>query len=272
MPEPSRDEKLTALEAAASAAMVRADALLTRKEDDDARLAKLVADAVTAALKAHHDDRRRDRHEDDDAEPTPPEQEKETERQRLHEPEPMSSDDDRLRREDDRHDRHHREDDRRDRRADAARRAQDDENDRLQAQHDFDAAFLGTTGERAPQPIVGQSARTYKIYCLNRLKKYSDDYAKMDLSKLPPDALDLADRRIRADAIAVGSSPQELSRFMPSGNLQREIRRQDRTGRVISEFVGPVDAPNGMFKPFELPPQRARFDMDLIREARRRRD
>jgi hypothetical protein len=59
MSEPTRDEKLTALEAAATQAMVRADALLARKEDDDARLAKLVADAVTAALKARHDDRRR---------------------------------------------------------------------------------------------------------------------------------------------------------------------------------------------------------------------
>jgi hypothetical protein len=45
---------------------------------------------------------------------------------------------------------------------------------------------------------------------------------------------------------------------MPSGGLQREIRRQDRAGRWISEFVGPIDAPNGMFAPFALPPLRVK--------------
>jgi hypothetical protein len=216
-----------------------------------------------------------DRHEDDDAEPTPPEQE-ETERQRLHEPEPMASDDDRLGREDDRHDRHrddrhHREDDRRDTRADAVRREQEDNNDRLQAQYDYDQCFLGVTGERAPKPVVGTSARTYRTYCLNKLKKYSANYENIDLTKLPADAFALADRQIRADALAIGANPQEMARFMPNGALQREIRKTDRTGRVISEFVGPVDAPNGMFAPFAMPVRRAKFDMDLVREAKRRR-
>jgi hypothetical protein len=88
------------------------------------------------------------------------------------------------------------------------------------------------------------------------LKQYSDDWRDIDLTKLAPPAFDVVDKKIRADALEVGSNPQLMNKFMPSGALQREIRKQDRTGRYISEFVGPVDAENGMFKPFELPPRR----------------
>jgi hypothetical protein len=101
------------------------------------------------------------------------------------------------------------------------------------------------------------------------LQKYSDDYRDIDLTKLPADAFKLADKTIRADALRVGNNPQELSRFIPNGNLLREVRRQDRTGRWISEFVGPIDAVNGMFTPFRMPAMRAKFDMDLVREAKR---
>ena len=94
----------------------------------------------------------------------------------------------------------------------------------------MDQAFNAIEGVHAPKPVSGQSARTYQTYCLKRLQKYSDDYKEIDLAKLPPDAFALADKRIRADAIRVGSNPQELGRFN-EGNLLREIRRTDRTGK-----------------------------------------
>jgi hypothetical protein len=75
------------------------------------------------------------------------------------------------------------------------------------------SAFLAVTGEHAPKPVVGISARSHQTYCLNRLKQYSDDHRDIDLSKLPTDAFKLADKRIRADALHIGSNPQEMSRF-----------------------------------------------------------
>jgi hypothetical protein len=214
----------------------------TKLADDVTELKRMVADLCK------RDDRRR--HSEDDAKPCPPEQETEG---RETEPEPMSADDDRAR-----DDRHHREDDRRDRRADSARRAQDDENDRLTAQQDYDRAYQAIKGERAPQPMMGQSARSYRQYCAKPLQKYSEDWKDIDLAGLKPDAFALADKQIRADAIRIGGNSAELQRFegVKAGAFQREIFRTDRTGRRISEFVGPTEAENGMFAPFCLPPRR----------------
>jgi hypothetical protein len=237
----------------AQRAAARMDSADRTKADDDAadaKLAKMVADAVTAALKAHDDRRDRRRHEDD-AGDVPPEQCAED--PDGHEIEPAAADDDRVR-----DDRHHREDDRRHHRADAARRAQDDENDRLMAQQDYDRAFQATEGKRAPQPMMGQSARSYRLYCMKPLQKYSEAWKDVALDRLPADAFALADKQIRADAIRIGSDPGEMQKYEGAkvGALQREIIKIDRTGRRISEFVGPVDAENGMFAPFALPPRR----------------
>src|SRR5262249_48897590 len=158
-----------------------------RREDDDRRIARLVADAVAAAFKQRDDDAAR-RAEDAEHEPAEGEEGEE----HKSEPEPMSADDDREH-PDDSHDRHHRddkrawhgEDDRRDKRADALRRQQSDENDRLEAQYLLDQAFNAVEGTHAPKPISGQSCRTYQTYCLKRLQRYSDDYRDIDLSKLP---------------------------------------------------------------------------------------
>jgi hypothetical protein len=157
-------------------------------------------------------------------------------------------------------------------RADAARRRDvradvDDQNARLESQYQYDQCFLAVTGEHAPKPVVGMSARTYQTYCLNKLKQFSDDWRDKDLTKLDASVFALADRTIRADAIRVGNNPQEMSRFIPTGGLLREVRKTDRTGRVISEFVGPVDAPNGAFAPFTMPAHRARFNADMIKAA-----
>jgi hypothetical protein len=286
MPEPSGAQKIDALETALGGLIRKVDGMATarmdsadahRREDDDARIAKLVSDAVAAALKAHDDARRRDRHhrEDDgdlDIHHESDEPEEGEEGEHKSEPAPMSADDNRLAGDDspDRRD-FHREDDRRDKRADAMRRQQGDENDRLTAQYEYDRAFQAVKGERAPQPISGQSARSYRLYCMKPLQKYSDAWKDVNLERLPSDAFRLADAQIRADAIRIGNDSSEMQRFegAKAGALLREIRKQDRAGRIISEFVGPTDAVNGMFTPFRQPAMRAKFDMDLVREARR---
>jgi hypothetical protein len=241
-------ELLRKVEARAdSADSAKTDAKKDDAADDDARLAKMIGDAVRAAFRAQRD------------EATAAEREKEREERREGEPEETASDDDELF--------EPTPPVRSDSRADALRREQADENDRLEAQYALDQAFNAVEGTHAPKPISGQSARSYRTYCLKRLQKYSDDYKDIDLTKLPADAFKLADARIRADAVRVGSNPQELSRFIPTGNLLREVKRQDQTGRWISEFVGPVDAPNGMFAPFRMPSMKARFNMDLVKAS-----
>jgi hypothetical protein len=172
--------------------------------------------------------------------------------------EPLASDDDRAR--DDRRDRRHR-DDKRDTRADSRRQQRDDELDLYEAQGQWNECYMAIDGKKAPTPVSGHSARTYRLYCAQPYQKYSTDWKAVDLAKLAktdPAAFTVAETQIRADSIRIGNNPQELQKFKSDGYLQREIRRQDRTGRWISEFVGPVDAPNGMFKPFELPPLRLR--------------
>ena len=237
-------------------AQSRADSADDRsRDDDDRRIARLVADAVAAAFKQRDDDMAR--RQKDDAE-VPPEQCEEEPGEA--EPEPMSADDDRVRREDDR----------RDRRADSRRQVEDD-NDRLIAQSEWGEAFMAH-GERAPPPGAGWSARTYRQFCANKLKRFSDDYKNIDLGKLPGDAFRLADRQIRADALAVANNPQAMQKYYgaQAGGLLREIKRRDRTGREISEFIGPVDAVNGMFKPFELAPMRFRgFDPATLERGKR---
>jgi hypothetical protein len=244
----------------------RADSVDTKRDDDDARdakLAKMVADAVAAAFKAHHDARR---HEADEA----PQEECAQEHEGQGEPQPLSSDDDRLRHEDDRRDRHM--DDRR-HRADALRRQKADEIDLYEAQSQYNEAYSAVEGKKAPLPISGHSALTYRVYAAKPLQKYSEDWKSVDLlhlAKSTPDVFRVAETKIRADCIRIGNDPRELARFNSDGVMQREIRRQDRTGRWISEFVGPVDAPNGCFAPFQMPPMRGRINLDMVKDAYRK--
>jgi hypothetical protein len=270
-PQPNTDQKVGALEDRVSELMRRTDTLIAdaavarvqarkdaaeepqsgpKTDDGDERLRTLIRDEIRAALKhavsregeeAEEGERKEGEPEETaadggDAIPTDP----------HHEPLPAWAENPRGRG-----------DARRDLRADAARQQADD-NAKLEAQYAYDNCFLATAGEHAPKPVVGMSARSYQTYCLNKLKQYSDDWRDKDLTKLEPNVFALADRKIRADALEVGTSPQLMNKFIPSGALQREIRKTDRTGRVISEFVGPIDAANGMFKPFELPPKKFR--------------
>lgn len=94
--------------------------------------------------------------------------------------------------------------------------------------------------------MEGESARHYRLKCARQIQHYSDDFKTIDLDRLPPDAFELADKRIRADAVRVGNDARLMQQY-EGGNRLREIRRLDRAGRVISEFVGPV---HEAFEPF----------------------
>jgi hypothetical protein len=160
---------------------------------------------------------RRVAHDDDDSDPNP----------RPGEPERMASDDRRSRKEDD-----------------------DDDNRRADAQYQFDQVYQAVRGERAPPPMVLEGSRHYRLRMLNPLRQYSADYKDIDLSKITDPALfDLADRKIRADAYEVGCNPHLLQSLAPLPRL-REIRKQDQSGRWLSEFVGPVSE---TLAPFRLP-------------------
>lgn len=282
---PSVDQRFAALENAQSRTMLAVEALVARKDsadrrdddkrddrrryddDDDARfdrIGRMISDAVAREFD------RRDKAKRDEA--------------AAGEPEPMASDDDRHddggdidpEHEDVRASREKAEpeqqeqveDDRRDRRgrhdtrADAAayrRQEERDELDLYEAKGQYDEAFRAMDGTEAPRASDGMKPRTYRLMCAKRLQKYCDDWKNVDLAKLAktnPDAFALADTKIRADAIRIGSTPSELQKYKSDGNLLREIRRQDRTGRWISEFVGPIDAPNGAMAPFRMPPFR----------------
>jgi hypothetical protein len=222
-----------------------------KADDDTERLRSLIRDEIRSALK-HAVARGAEAEEGEE--------------RKEGEPAPMASDDDRgdaL--PDDPHfegkpawaENPHRPDSR----ADSRRRRDQDELDLYEAQTQYNEAYQAVDGTKAPLPISGHSALTYRVYCAKPLQKYSETWKSADLLKLAkssPDVFRVADTAIRADCVRIGGDSRELAKYKTDGIMQREIRRQDRTGRWMSEFVGPINAPNGMFAPFDLPPQRVK--------------
>jgi hypothetical protein len=68
-------------------------------------------------------------------------------------------------------------------------------------------------GERAPMPLMDQTAQSYRLMLAKPIQKYFEPRANIDLNGLPPDAFALADHRIRADAIRIGSNTGEMQKF-----------------------------------------------------------
>ena len=110
-------------------------------------------------------------------------------------------------------------------------------------------------GQRASRPLDGERIESYDRRMAKIFQKHSKKWGDTDLASMPIEVVTkVIAPEIRADSIKAAHDPLTSSH----GGMQREIIKSDRTGRKISEFVGPVDAPNGMFKPFELPPMRFR--------------
>ena len=89
-------------------------------------------------------------------------------------------------------------------------------------------------GLRAPMPQLGESVRVYRRRALNLLKQHSPDYRRADLALISDKAaFDAAEKQIFADAIKASSQNSSHARL-------HEIQRMDQSGRLITEFVGPV--------------------------------
>ncbi|HEY4152147.1 MAG TPA: hypothetical protein VGM38_02385 [Pseudolysinimonas sp.] len=107
-------------------------------------------------------------------------------------------------------------------------------------------------GLRASRPLDGERINSYDRRMAKQFQKHSAKWKDADLSAMPIEVVaSVISPEIRTDSISAAY------RVEPSeGGMQREVRRQDRTGRWISEFVGPVNAVNGALAPFRMAPMR----------------
>ena len=96
-------------------------------------------------------------------------------------------------------------------------------------------AFGDSAG--APRPLNGETFVEYSRRLTAPYKKHSKDWKDTDLSTLQEQALGIAGRQIRADALQAAAHPSDV----PAGVL-REIRQRDQAGREIIRFVGSDDA------------------------------
>jgi hypothetical protein len=104
-------------------------------------------------------------------------------------------------------------------------------------------------GLRASRPLDGERIDSYDRRLAKVFQKHSPKWANEDLSQLPTSVISkIIAPEIRADAISAAYRVEPNA-----GGLLREVRKTDRTGRIISEFVGPVDAENGAISPFRMP-------------------
>lgn len=98
-------------------------------------------------------------------------------------------------------------------------------------------------GKRASQPMAGETAVAYRRRLAAQYKSHSPSWKDVDLAAIDGTVLKIAEDVIYADALTAASHPADL----PAGQL-REIVKQDRTGRKISEFVGNKSAWMDQFK------------------------
>lgn len=117
------------------------------------------------------------------------------------------------------------------------------------SQHEWDQVAQAH-GERTSRPMAGETADSYGRRLASRYKKHSSQWAKVDLSTLPAEVLNIALPAIRADAVSAAYRSDG-----GAAGVLREIQKPDRTGRIISEFVGPVSA---TLAPFRMPVSRVK--------------
>ena len=103
-------------------------------------------------------------------------------------------------------------------------------------------------GERASRPLDGERIESYDRRLAETFKKHSPKWKGEDLSAMPIEVVSkIIAPEIRTDAVTAAYRVEPNA-----GGLLREVRKTDRTGRIISEFVGPVDAENGAIAPFRM--------------------
>lgn len=107
-----------------------------------------------------------------------------------------------------------------------------------------DGSYI-SLGSRAPAPMVGENLLAYRTRLARGLQKHSPDWKGVDLGKLPPEALAVAEHKIYADADIAARSPDD----MEVGTL-REINKVDpSTGQRMTTFVGKGTFIGGMKRP-----------------------
>jgi 8-oxo-dGTP pyrophosphatase MutT (NUDIX family) len=119
-------------------------------------------------------------------------------------------------------------------------------------------SVYGAFGERAPAPLQGENAHSYRIRLAKGMQQHSAAWREVPLRDLPDNALGIAEGQIYADASAAARSPAGVA----AGSL-RPIRKNDASGRMITEFVGEPNAwmsefrtaPRAIAKPFFRPRQ-----------------
>ncbi len=107
-----------------------------------------------------------------------------------------------------------------------------------------DGAYI-SLGSRAPAPMQGENLLAYRTRLARGLQKHSPDWKGVDLVKLPPEALAVAEHKIYADADIAARNPDDVE----LGTL-REINKVDpSTGQRMTTFVGRGTFIGGMKRP-----------------------
>jgi 8-oxo-dGTP pyrophosphatase MutT (NUDIX family) len=109
------------------------------------------------------------------------------------------------------------------------------------AQSKADSVF-SALGMTTPRPSFGETALAYRRRTLKAIQEHSPDWSDKDLSKMDAELLPIAEKQIRADALAFANSP----RSAPEGSL-RAVHTKSPAGHQIISYVGDIGV---TFAPF----------------------
>ncbi|HQT62174.1 DUF6582 domain-containing protein [Acidiphilium sp.] len=105
-------------------------------------------------------------------------------------------------------------------------------------------------GSRAPQPMSGESSRSYRLRVLAGLRGHSERFKDIAIDKLDGAVLDEIERGIFTDAQAAAANPKNA----PAGRLIPVTTQEN--GHTVTRFHGDIAA---TFAPFMAPPRRGRI-------------
>jgi hypothetical protein len=125
----------------------------------------------------------------------------------------------------------------------------------MEVQHRFDSVAM-SWGMRAPPPMMGESLLSYRRRMARKFQQHSERFKNSDLRTIKPGpTFDAIEKEILECAERAARSNDDGG----SGML-RELKRNDQSGRAISEFYGNVSADNGALAPFRLPRMRVKIE------------
>ena len=105
-------------------------------------------------------------------------------------------------------------------------------------------------GERAQQPLVGESPAAYRRRMAQSLQKHSARWKKTKLDSIDEDTFQEVEGQIYADALERAKSPNDIG----PGRM-REVTRHDPSGHIVTEFFG---SEASIVQQFSRPTRRAR--------------